>query len=395
MSTTKRLLVATHVFLIFSIVFLAGTDAAFADHVSKADRSSRAEHDSERVRVIAESEQEAASALAHGCMVVREAKGMKALLCDSDVASSLDLKEDIKVFKADSGANWQIGANIVRKSGNSGAGRIIVVLDTGYNYNHPELSSSYLGGKDFSNNDNDPFDDNGHGSHVAGLITADGIKSSARGAAPKAAIISGKVLGQDGSGNISDIIAAIYWAVDGPDGEPGTADDFKADAISMSLATPPPYVFKTFCNSVLPSLTSAIKYAVNHRVVVVVAAGNYGSQGVSMPGCVTYSTTVGAVSGSDKIASFSGRGKGVDVTAPGVSLESAWLGTSYVKASGTSMATPLVSATVALVKHDHPSYSHSQVQAALFNTAKDLGVTGKDYAYGHGRVVASAAVDYP
>ncbi|MGH9991103.1 MAG: S8 family peptidase, partial [Nitrososphaera sp.] len=297
MSTTKRLLVATHVFLIFSIVFLAGTDAAFADHVSKADRSSRAEHDSERVRVIAESEQEAASALAHGCTVVRETKGLKALLCDSDVASSLDLKEDIKVFKADSGANWQIGANIVRKSGNSGAGRIIVVLDTGYNYNHPELSSSYLGGKDFVPlvPDNDPSDDNGHGSHVAGLITADGIKSSARGAAPKAGIISGKVLDNDGSGSISDVIAAIYWAVDGPDGEAGTADDFKADAISMSIATAPPYVFKTFCNSVLPSLTNAIKYAVNHGVVVVVAAGNFGSQGVSMPGCVTYSTTVGAV----------------------------------------------------------------------------------------------------
>ncbi len=382
MSSTKTLLVAIHALLILSLVFLAGADAAIA------------ERDSKRIQDIAQSEHEAAAALAQGCAVVREAKGMKALLCDSDVASSLNLQEDIKIFKADSGANWQIGANIVRKSGNSGAGRVIVVLDTGYNYNHPELSSSYLGGKDFVNGDNDPFDDNGHGSHVAGLITADGKVSSARGAAPKAGIISGKVLGQDGSGDISGIIAAIYWAVDGPDEQFGTADDFEADAISMSLATAPPYVFNTYCNSALPALTNAIKYAVNHGVAVVVAAGNYGTQGVSMPGCITYSTTVGAVSSSDKIASFSGRGKGVDITAPGVNLESAWLGSSYIEANGTSMATPLVSATVALVKHDHPSYLHSQVQDALFNTAKDLGATGKDTTYGHGRVVASAAVDY-
>ncbi|MGH7909014.1 MAG: S8 family peptidase, partial [Thermodesulfobacteriota bacterium] len=261
-------------------------------------------------------------------------------------------------------------------------------------YNHPELSSSYLGGKDFVNGDNNPFDDNGHGSHVAGLITADGKEPSARGAAPKAGIIAGKVLDGGGSGDLSAIITAIYWAVDGPDDEFGTADDFGADAISMSLATGPPFVFNSYCNSAYPSLTNAIKYAVNHGVVVVVAAGNYGTQGVSMPGCITYSTTVGAVSGSDKIATFSGRGKGVDITAPGVNLESAWLGTSYIELSGTSMATPLVSATVALVKHDHPSYSPSQVQDALFKTAKDLGTVGKDNSYGYGRVVASAAVDY-
>ncbi|HEX2614769.1 MAG TPA: S8 family serine peptidase, partial [Nitrososphaera sp.] len=94
------------------------------------------------------------------------------------------------------------------------------------------------------------------------------------------------------------------------------------------------------------------------------------------------------------IASFSGRGNAVDITAPGVSLVSAWIGGSstYATASGTSMATPIISATVALIKHDHPSYSASQVQAALFNTAKDLGKAGKDTSYGYGRVVASAAV---
>ncbi|HEX2013944.1 MAG TPA: S8 family serine peptidase, partial [Nitrososphaera sp.] len=246
----------------------------------------------------------------------------------------------------------------------------------------------------FVNNDNDPRDDNGHGSHVAGLITGDGIKSKAKGAASGTGIISGKVLDSEGNGYFSDVIAGIEWAVDGPDGIFGTSDDFDADAINLSLGTPPPDVYKTHCNDVMPELTSAIKYAFNKGIIVVVASGNYGSLGVSMPGCISYSTTVGAVNKYDKIASFSGRGRGVDISAPGVNLLSAWLYSGYVEASGTSMATPIVSATVALIKHEHPSYSPSQVQEALFNTAKDLGKEGRDNSYGYGRVVTSAAVEY-
>src|SRR3989344_2770479 len=88
------------------------------------------------------------------------------------------------VSAASASANQQIGATIVHNNGNTGNGRKVVVLDTGYNRLHPELSSSYLGGKDFVNNDNDPTDDNGHGSHVAGIITADGIDPKAKGGAP-------------------------------------------------------------------------------------------------------------------------------------------------------------------------------------------------------------------
>jgi subtilisin family serine protease len=326
---------------------------------------------------------------------VRETKGLKAMLCDPDDAASLGLQEDIKVSSADAGANWKIGASSVQSSGNNGGGRKIVVLDTGYNYKHPELSSSYAGGKDFVNNDKDPFDDNGHGSHVAGLITADGIKPQAKGVAPNTRIISGKVLDSEGNGYFSDVVAGIYWAVDGPDGTYGTSDDFKADAINLSVGTPPPYVYKTYCNDVMPSVTNAIKYAFNKGVIVVIAAGNFGSQGVSMPGCISYSTTVGAVDKYDKVASFSGRGKPVDISAPGVNLLSTWLSSGYEQESGTSMAAPIVSATVALIKHEHPSYSPSQVQEALFNTAKDLGNEGKDWSYGYGRVVVSSAVKYP
>ena len=347
-----------------------------------------------KVRVIAHTDKEVADAVEKGCKVVRDARTLKALVCSKDVADSLGLQEDIQVFTMDSGANTQIKADLVQSSGNNGNGRKVVVVDTGYNYNHPELSSSYLGGKDFVNDDNDPFDDNGHGSHVAGIITADGVDSKAKGVAPGTGVIAGKVLSASGSGYFSDVVAAIYWAVDGNDGVAGTADDFNSDAISMSLGTSQPYTYKGFCDNVLPDLTNAIKYARNKNVVVVVAAGNSGSAGVSIPGCISYSTTVGAVDKFDKIASFSGRGNSVDISAPGVSIYSSVLGTGYASWSGTSMATPMASGTVALIKYSHPGYTVAQIENALFKTAKDLGKAGKDTSYGWGRVDANGAVNY-
>ncbi len=348
----------------------------------------------EKVRVIVHSDTELSQARSQGCIVVQEAKALKALLCSKDAADSMGLKEDVMVFAMDSGANTQIGADVVQASGNTGAGRKVVVLDTGYNYEHPELSGSYLGGWDFVNNDSDPMDDHGHGSHVAGIITADGINPHARGVAPDAGIIAGKVLDGYGSGYFSDVIAAIYWAVDGPDGIPDTPDDFNADAISMSFGTGPPDTYYGFCNNVEPDVTEAIKYALNRGVVPVVAAGNWGNRGVSIPGCISYSMTVGAVYSSDEITGFSGTGKAVDITAPGFNIFSTRLGSSYASSSGTSFATPMVSGTVALIKSAHPQYHAHQVQTALFQTAKDLGIEGKDIIYGWGRVNSSGAVNF-
>ncbi len=359
-------------------------------------------------RVIAHTEKEVSKAVSLGCKVVREARTLKALSCPQGVAESLSLSEDVMVFALDdrvaavlkapqpsvtsTSANQQIGADIVQAAGNTGSGKKIVVLDTGYNYLHLELSSSYLGGKDFVNNDNDPMDDQGHGSHVSGIITADGIDPKAKGVAPDAGIIAGKVLDKNGSGYFSDVVAAIYWAVDGPDGVSGTGDEFGADAINMSLGTGAPYVYKGFCNSVLPDLTNAIKYAIDRNITVVVAAGNSGGAGVSIPGCISYSTTVGAVDSKDKVASFSSKGNALDITAPGVNIYSTVLGSGYATWSGTSMATPMVSGVVALVKNAHPTYTQAQVESKLFSTAKDLGPAGKDTSYGWGRVRANLAV---
>jgi len=359
-------------------------------------------------RVIAHTEEEVGRAVSLGCDVVREAKTLKALRCPQEVAESLSLAEDVKVFALENeeigissrsqagtmsiSANKQIGADIVQASGNTGKSRKVAVLDTGYNYSHPELSSSYLGGKDFVNKDNDPMDDNGHGSHVAGIITADGKDPSAKGVAPDAGIIAGKVLDNTGSGYFSDVVAGIYWAVDGPDGIYGNSDDFGIDVINLSLGTGAPYLYKGLCDSVLPDLTNAIKYATQKNITVVVAAGNSGNAGISIPGCVSYSTTVGAVDSKDKVANFSGRGSALDITAPGVNIYSTVLGNNYASWSGTSMATPMVAGVIALIKSAHSAYTQSQVENKLFTTAKDLGNRGKDKDYGWGRVNAVGAV---
>ena len=366
------------------------------------DRVNRAEV---RIRVIAHTQEEVAEAVSQGCTVVTTAKILSALQCPEEVAKSLSLSEDVRVFALEDEshmlgrgigiqsdtANKQIGADKVQVAGNTGSGRKIMVLDTGYNYNHPELSSSYLGGKDFVNGDDDPLDDQGHGSHVAGIITADGIDSKAKGVAPDAGIIVGKVLDQYGAGYFSDVVAGIYWAVDGPDGLFGTEDDFNADAINLSLGTGAPYLYRGFCDGLLPDLTDAIKYAVQNDVMVAVAAGNSGSAGVSLPGCISYSTTVGAVDSRDRVASFSGRGKAVDISAPGVSMYSTVLGTGYASWSGTSMATPVIAGVAALVKSVQPTYTQGQLENKLFSTALDLGKRGKDTNFGWGRVDAFKA----
>ncbi len=348
-----------------------------------------------KVRVLAYTNQETSNALAKGCKVVRDAVILKALICPEDVAASLGLQADPIFHILDTDANAQIRADLVQSSGNNGEGRKVVVLDTGYDYNHPELSSSYLGGYDFINDDNDPMDDHGHGTIVAGVITADGIDPKVKGVAPSAGIIAGKVCDATGGCWESDVIAAIYWAIDGPDGIYGTSDDFKADAISMSIGGLSSLGKKGFCNLQYDkSLTKAIIYARYRGVLSVAGAGNSGSAGVTAPGCISYSVTVGAVDDNDVIANFSSIGNAVDITAPGVSLYVTRLGGAYGEASGTSISTPIVSGTVALIKKAHPEWKVDQVESALFNTAVDLGAPGKDTVYGWGRVDAYAAVNY-
>jgi subtilisin family serine protease len=258
-----------------------------------------------------------------------------------------------------------------------GTGRKIVVLDTGYNYNHPELQSSYLGGYDFVNEDNDPMDDNGHGSWVAGVITADGIDPAAKGVAPDVGIIAGKVSDENGTVYLSDTILAIYWAV----------DNYHPDAISLSAGSSMLYK-DGYCDDIAPELTQAIKYATDNNVSVVIASGNWGDKGVSFPGCISQAFTVGAVDSADHLATFSGMGVATDITAPGVNIYSSGLGSNYDYEGGTSLSTPMISGIIALMKQKNPDATPTSIQDTIKATANPVKSKGVNL----GRVNAYNAV---
>ncbi|MDO8496105.1 MAG: S8 family serine peptidase, partial [bacterium] len=350
----------------------------------------------EVTNVIATNEIGAASAINAGCTISLDTRDFTALECESDIASGLNLSVDPVITTDDTSINNQTGTTTIQSGGNRGAGRKIVILDTGYNYKHPELSSSYLGGKDFINNDSDPMDDHttgtgapGHGSHVAGIITADGIDSRSLGIAPQAGIIAGKILDKSGNGTWSRMTDAIYWAVNGSDGIFGTADDFKADVINLSVGGGSYTGMCDTLNETTRLFAKAVQYAKDNGVLVVVSSGNV-SGSISMPGCINASFTVGAVDGSDKIAAFSGRGSMIDIVAPGVNVYSSLLGNNYGTKSGTSMATPVVSGIAALIKTTNPSLTVSELEQKITSTACDLGPAGKDTTFGWGRINATS-----
>ena len=269
---------------------------------------------------------------------------------------------------------------------NKGNAVTVCVVDTGIDYTHPELSPNYAGGIDYVNNDSDPMDDNGHGTHVSGTIAAVLNGVGVVGVAPEADLIVAKVLNSAGSGSYSNVIAGINWCVDN-----------HAKVISMSLGG----------SSGSTALKTAVDTAYANNVLVVAAAGNSGNfkgkgDNVGYPAKYDSVIAVAATTTSNTRASWSSTGPAVELSAPGVGIKSTWLGGGYNTISGTSMATPHVSGTAALVffsnETHYPSTNHdgiwtsAEVRSVLDGTAQDLGATGRDNLYGYGLVRADLAV---
>src|SRR5258708_4351467 len=259
--------------------------------------------------------------------------------------------QDVDVHANDNENGPMIGAPTVWSPyGVGGAGVKVAVIDPGIDYTHPDLGGCFgaackvVGGYDFVNHDNDPSDDNGHGTHVAGIIAANGVL---KGIAPGATLLAYKVLNQNGSGFTSDIIAGIEQAL---------ADG--ATVANLSLGGQ---------GDAGDPTSQAIDNATAAGMLSVVAAGNSGPSylTVSSPGTARTALTVGAVDKSWALASFSSRGyvtSGSDylmkpeVVAPGVNIlstvpASGQFGnpTRYASLSGTSMATPHVAGSAALL----------------------------------------------
>lgn len=265
---------------------------------------------------------------------------------------------------------------------NAGSGIRIAILDTGIDYSHPDLDGNYAGGYDFVNNDADPKDDNGHGTHVAGIIAAEDNDMGVIGVAPYADIYAVKVLGESGCGCVSTVIAGIEWAVDN-----------KMHIISMSLGTDRPS----------RSLKDACDTAYKKSLLLVAASGNYASTKILYPAAYSSVIAVGATDENDNLASFSNYGSKQELVAPGVNINSTMptyevyltrekgKKTGYDTLSGTSMSTPMVSGVAALVWASNPSLTNIDVRNRLDNTAEDLGEVGKDSVFGYGLVDAFAA----
>ncbi|MDO9098639.1 MAG: S8 family serine peptidase, partial [Candidatus Methanoperedens sp.] len=207
----------------------------------------------------------------------------------------------------------RINATKVWELGIDGTGINVSVIDTGINASHPDIAGRVIKWVDFVNSNNaSAYDDNGHGTHVAGTVGGNGSRGTTTGVAPNVSLFGVKVLNSAGSGTFSNVTAGIQWSVEN-----------NANVISMSLGGG--NFINSNCDSSYTSLANAINNAVALNVTVIAAAGNDGSSGVSSPGCISKTIAVGAVGSSDAIASFSSTGFSMSdhgVIAPGVNITS-------------------------------------------------------------------------
>lgn len=308
----------------------------------------------------------------------------------------------------------QISADLVHEIVDSngdfltGKGVTIAVLDTGVDHNHPDLGGclgtgcKVIESIDFTGTVASGLgvDDHGHGTHVAATIAGDGFL---RGVAPDASIISYKVLGANGGGSSSDIIAAIERAAD--PNQDGSFED-AIDIISLSLGAP-------YGSSDDP-MALAIDNVVSLGVIAVIGAGNDGQhQSVGTPGTARSAITVGAIDKQDSLAWFSSKGpttdyvRKPDLSAPGVDICAAqwngWLDShncsdqeEHIAISGTSMATPHVSGVAALLLQQKPDLNPEEVKSILMQSSSPVNrdhTLNYELSYGAGVVDALRAIN--
>ncbi|MEU9203459.1 S8 family serine peptidase [Streptomyces sp. NPDC048332] len=274
----------------------------------------------------------------------------------------------------------QINAPQAWSDGYTGKGVTVAVLDSGYDSDHPDLagrvsvSANFLGGDTAE-------DDNGHGTHVASTIA--GVDSTYRGVAPDASLAVGKVCDNTGSCPTSAVLAGIDWAV----------NTVHAKVVNMSLGGP--------ADETDPAIAAINDLSASSGTLFVVAAGNdgeYGTGTVGAPAIANATLAVGAVDADDELAAFSSRGPRPsdnavkpDITAPGVSIVAAKMGGGHTSKSGTSMATPHVAGSAALVAQAHPDWNGEQIKTALMNSAEP-NTKRSPYQQGTGRVDVGTAV---
>jgi serine protease len=248
----------------------------------------------------------------------------------------------------------------------------VAVIDSGIRRTHQDFQSTrVLQGRDYVNNDMDPADDCGHGTHTAGTVGATTNNALGVAGMSQATILPIKVL--DAPDVLGRCSGSANWIADAI----RLAADSGAKIISMSIGGPDSTVER-----------DAVQYAYSKGVYIVAAAGNGGSDnGVDYPGAYAESVAVAALESNKARASYSDGGPQVDVAAPGSNVLSTTNtnDSSYGNMSGTSMATPHVAGALALALSCAPAgTSRTTVLNALYSTAEDLGAAGRDDIYGYG-----------
>ncbi|TGE39570.1 peptidase [Desulfosporosinus fructosivorans] len=273
---------------------------------------------------------------------------------------------------------WGLGA--------TGQGITIAVIDTGVALGHPDLQDNLVSGYNAITESEAPGanrDNNGHGTHVAGIAAAARNDVGIVGVAYQAKIMPIKAMDSVGEGYDDAIAAGIVWAA-----------DHGAKIINLSVGT-------EHGSHSSDILRNSIAYAYNQGCLLVAAVGNYDpleeeNPGVSYPASDPDVLAVAATDQDNIVASYSVTGSEVDLVAPGNSITSTWwsksTGAGYAIVSGTSMAAPFVSGEAALIWSQHPAWSRDQVIQVMEAGVEDLGASGRDPLYGYGLVDVKLAL---
>lgn len=277
----------------------------------------------------------------------------------------------------------------------TGAGVTAAILDTGFSM-HPDIAKQLVGFKDFCGGLSRPYDDSGHGTHVAGCLCGNGFCSRGLygGIAPQCRIVAGKVLDENGEGTIGDMVAGVRYVLE-------TRKLYQTRILNISVG-----INHIEEKKEQKELLFWLEEAWNAGLLVVVAAGNKGPKNgsISLLGLSPHVISVGCHDGKDfsercnSCEKYSGRGNAgaairkPDLVAPGTEVISCnaefrknrlgGISYPYTSKSGSSMSVPVVSGAAALLWQKHPSFSNQQIKERLLQSAQDLGEVPQKQGWG-------------
>ncbi|UPM43022.1 S8 family peptidase [Halocatena salina] len=258
----------------------------------------------------------------------------------------------------------RVDADVAHEAGHTGSGADIAIIDTGIDASHPDLQANLGAGYAVTSClwgcDYDWGDDNGHGTHCAGIANAVNNTEGVVGVSTNATLHAVKVLDSRGGGSYSDIAAGIEYVA-----------DQGWDVASLSLG-----------GSYSAAVADAVDYAYNRGVLVVAAAGNSGpcTDCVSHPASHSNAVAVSATNDADGLASFSSTGPEVEIAAPGADIYSTYTSDSYNTLSGTSMACPHVAGAGGLLMGE--GYTNTEARQRLTSTAENIGLPSNEQGAG-------------